>query len=69
MPRLNIGLGLWQGECRGINRQRLRWYDAAGNWIPTKAEQLEQERQQREQVQQRAEKLAERLRAMVIDPD
>jgi Uma2 family endonuclease len=69
MPTLNIGLGLWQGECRGINRQWLRWYDATGNWIPTEAEQLEQERQQRSQVQQRAEQLAERLRAMGIDPD
>lgn len=62
MSTLNIGLGLWQGECRGINRQWLRWYDVTGNWIPTEAEQLAS-------TQQRAEQLAERLRAMGIDPD
>jgi len=28
-----------------FGRLWLRWYDAAGNWIPTPAEQVEQERQ------------------------
>ncbi|MBD2461148.1 Uma2 family endonuclease [Oscillatoria sp. FACHB-1407] len=59
MPSLKIGLGLWQGEQRGITRQWLRWYDAEGNWIPTEAEQ----------AQRRAERLAERLRSLGIDPD
>ena len=40
MPTLKIGIGLWQGCYRDINRQWLRWYDAEGNWIPTQAERL-----------------------------
>ncbi|PSM45820.1 hypothetical protein C7Y66_28385, partial [Chroococcidiopsis sp. CCALA 051] len=59
LPSLNLGLGLWQGTYQGIERQWLRWYDAEGNWIPTATEQ----------AQARAERLAERLRAMGIDPD
>lgn len=66
MPMLNLGLGLWQGEQRGITRQWLRWYDAEGNWILTEAEQ---ERQQRQQAQRRVDQLAERLRSIGIDPD
>ncbi|AFY91110.1 Uma2 family endonuclease [Chroococcidiopsis thermalis] len=59
LPGLNLGLGLWQGTYQGIERQWLRWYDAQGNWIPTATEQ----------AQARAERLAERLRAMGVDPD
>lgn len=68
MPNLDVGLGLWQGEQRGITRQWLRWYNAEG-WIPTEAEQIEQEQRQRQQAEQRAERLAERLRSLGIDPE
>jgi Uma2 family endonuclease len=40
LPRLQIGLGLWQGEYREITRPWLRWYDASGEWVLTKAERL-----------------------------
>jgi Uma2 family endonuclease len=80
IPTLELGLGLWQGRYRDINRQWLRWYDANGNWLPTEAEMarrraeetealLEQERQRAEQERQRAERLAQRLRALGINPD
>ena len=76
MPDLQLGLGLWQGEYRGLNRLWLRWYDQKGNWLSTSAEREQQERQLAEQAQQlaeqerqRAEKLAERLRQMGINPD
>ncbi|AOY83474.2 MULTISPECIES: Uma2 family endonuclease [Moorena] len=59
MPELQLGLGLWFGEYRGLNRLWLRWYDQQGNWIPTDAElerlRAEQERQRAELAQQRAE--------------
>jgi Uma2 family endonuclease len=59
LPELKIGLGLWQGEYDGINRQWLRWLDAEGNWIPTQLEQaerrLEQAGQQIEEAEQRRE--------------
>lgn len=66
IPSLGIGLGLWQGEYRDCDRQWLRWYDAQGNWIPTEAER---ERQEKELVQARAQRLAERLREVGIDPE
>ncbi|NES46525.1 MAG: Uma2 family endonuclease, partial [Moorea sp. SIO2C4] len=56
---LQLGLGLWLGQYRGLNRLWLRWYDQQGNWIPTEAElerlRAEQERQRAELAQQRAE--------------
>ncbi|MGB8700627.1 MAG: Uma2 family endonuclease [Thermosynechococcaceae cyanobacterium] len=59
MPDLKIGLGLWQGEYKGIDRKWLRWLDADGTWIPTPLEQAEA----------KAARLAERLRELGIDPD
>lgn len=75
IPHLQLGLGLWQGEYRGLERLWLRWYDQAGHWLPTEAEReqqqreqaefqrlrAEEERQQKEQAQQQAE--FQRLRA------
>ncbi len=48
IPELEVGLGLWQGEYEGIDRQWLRWYDDQGNWIPT---DTEQERQRAERAE------------------
>lgn len=76
MPELDRGLGLWQGEYQGVTRQWLRWYDEQGNWIPTENETVQRERQRAEQAEallaqerQQRELLAERLRAMGINPD
>lgn len=52
LPKLGIGVGVWQGEYRDITRPWLRWYDAEGLWLPTKAERF-----------------AERLRQLGVDPD
>lgn len=52
---LGLGLGVWSGRYRMADGQWLRWYDAEGQWLPTPAEQGEQERQQAEQERQRAE--------------
>lgn len=55
IPEINLGIGLWQGQFEGIERQWLRWYDAQNRWIPTDAE--------------RAERLAARLRELGEDTD
>lgn len=58
----------------------LRWQDAAGDWLPTDAEQerqrAEQERQRAEEAEQqlgqerqRLQRLTEQLKALGIDPD
>ena len=83
IPSLELGLGLWQGSYRGIERLWLRWYDGQHQWIPTAAEQsqqadqrAEQERQRAEQEaqraaqeRQRADRLAAKLRELGIDPE
>jgi len=39
IPRLELSLGLWQGEYQNINRLCLRWLTAEGDWILTPSEQ------------------------------
>jgi Uma2 family endonuclease len=57
---LQLGLGVWSGAYQGVMGRWLRWYDRAGNWIPTQAEQAEQERERAEQERERAEQERER---------
>ena len=65
-----IGLALWEGQFEEeVTRLWLRWCDREGQMISTGAEGREIERQGREAERQRADRLAERLQAMGIDPD
>jgi Uma2 family endonuclease len=57
---LQLGLGLWSGAHQGVTGRWLRWYDEAGNWIPTQAERAEQERQRAEQAREQAGQERER---------
>ena len=76
LPQLKIGVGIWHGEYQGIERLWLRWFDETGSWILTAEEQAtaaEQAATAAEQAllaeQQRSQRLAEKLRALGIDPD
>jgi len=62
LQTVGLGLTIWNGEFEGQESTWLRWCDREGQIIPTGAEGREIERQ-------RAERLAERLRAMGVDPD
>jgi len=66
LPSLELGIGLWQGTYQGIERLWLRWYDDAGNWIPTPAQKVEQ---QLEQERSKTERLAARLRELGVNPE
>ncbi|MBW4551651.1 MAG: Uma2 family endonuclease [Aphanocapsa sp. GSE-SYN-MK-11-07L] len=77
---LKLGLGLWQGKYEEITRQWLRWLDLEDNWIATPLEQSEQQRaeerqqrlvaeQERDLAQAKAARMAERLKALGINPD
>jgi Uma2 family endonuclease len=66
---LGVELGLWQGRYRNMELPWLRWWDDAGNLLPTGEERAEQERQEKERAQSELEQLRERLRAANIDPD
>jgi broad specificity phosphatase PhoE len=60
---VELGLTLWHGAFEEeIPRLWLRWCDRTGQVIPTGAEGLQIERQ-------RADRLAEKLRALGINPD
>ena len=62
MPEIGLGIGREIGIYENWRREWLYWYDQAGMRFPTPDEVAQQERQ-------RAERLAERLRAMGIDPE
>ena len=83
LEALGLGLRLWQGSHKGIERWWLRFYDESGNLIPTEAEEREREQQRADRQQQRADReqqekeqaqtalqqLRARLIAMGLDPD
>ena len=67
---VGIGLKLWEGQFEEqVTRLWLRWCDRDGQVIPTGAEQAEIERQKAEIERQKAERLADRLRAIGVNPD
>jgi Uma2 family endonuclease len=83
MPEAGLGLGIWQGSYQNVEGHWLRWCDGRGNWIPTAEERGEDDRQRAERERNRAEQaeeqlelerarsqqLADRLRALGIEPD
>lgn len=62
MPEIGLALGRERGSYLGRTREWLYWYDEAGRKLPTPEELVEQEKQ-------RAERLAQRLRELGINPD
>lgn len=63
LPTVGLGLRLWEGQFEEeVTRLWLRWCDRDGQVIPTGAERADLERQ-------RAERLAERLRQLGVNPD
>jgi Uma2 family endonuclease len=52
IPGLELGLGVWIGNYKGVTMPWLRWYDQNGNWILTS---IENERQNTELERQKAE--------------
>jgi Putative restriction endonuclease len=83
LPNVGLGVTLWEGTFEGLHGTWLRWCDQDGVVIPTGAERIDYERQRTEAERQRAEAehqraeaerqraviLAEKLRALGIDPD
>lgn len=62
IPPMGVELGIWQGEHESMELPWLRWWDDQGNLLSTGDERAEREKQ-------RADRLAERLRQMGIDPN
>ncbi len=62
IPQLGLELGIWHGNYHNMELPWLRWWDSQGNLLLTGEERAEKE-------YQRAERLAEKLRQMGIDPE
>ncbi|MEH2302572.1 MAG: Uma2 family endonuclease [Nostoc sp.] len=69
LEQVGLGITLWEGEFEGRQDHWLRWCYQDGNVLSTGDERAEQERQRAEQAEQRTQLLADRLRAMGVDPD
>ena len=69
LPEIGLGLGRERGIYLGRDREWLYWYDEVGNRLPTPEEKVQQAQAQADQAQARAERLAEKLRELGIDPN
>jgi Uma2 family endonuclease len=73
IPELNLGLGLWSGTYKQIDRLWLRWYGPDGQWLLTDTELAQQQtelaQQQAASERQKAQKFAQKLRQLGIDPE
>jgi Uma2 family endonuclease len=67
---LGVELGLWEGEYQQMPTRWLRAWDAAtGRLLPTEEERAEAAEERAEAAEERAAKLAEKLRALGVDPE
>jgi Uma2 family endonuclease len=69
LEQVGLGITLWKGKFEDRQDTWLRWCYQDGTVLLTGDEHAEQERQRAEQAEQRTQILAERLRAMGIDPE
>lgn len=83
LPEIGLALGYEQGEHIAWVREWLYWYDRSGNRYLTAEERAraaaamaeqasliaQQERLAKQEAEQKAQRLAERLRALGINPD
>ena len=70
LDTIGLGLTLWEGFYEEeVTRQWLRWCDSQGQVLPTGAEGKAIEQQRADAEQQRADRLAEKLRQLGVDPD
>ena len=69
LEQVGLGVTLWESTFEDRQDTWLRWCYQDGTVLLTGDERAEQERQRAEQAEQRIQLLADRLRAMGIDPD
>ena len=62
LEEIGLGIGRERGTYQGITREWLYWYDEQGQRLLTPEERILQ-------AEQRAERLAQRLRSLGIDPN
>lgn len=62
LPEIGLGIGRERGTYQGITREWLYWYDEQGQKLLTPEERILQ-------AEQKAERLADKLRGLGIDPN
>jgi Uma2 family endonuclease len=67
-PDVELGLQLWDGRYEEWETTWLRWVDAAGQLVLTGNELAESRLEQAESERRRADRLAEQLRRLGVDP-
>ncbi len=67
-PEVGLGLRLWDGRYEDLDATWLRWVDAQGVPVPTGKEGMSAARQGEEAERQRADRLAEQLRQLGVEP-
>ncbi|MBE9005458.1 Uma2 family endonuclease [Fortiea sp. LEGE XX443] len=76
LPEIGLGIGRERGIYQGIAREWLYWYDEEGQKLLTPEERIQEmeehlnfERQLRIETEQKAQLLAERLKALGVEPE
>jgi hypothetical protein len=69
LPKVQLGLCLWDGTYENQDSTWLRWCDHNNQLILTGAERATQAEQRAIQAEQRAEQLTAYLRSQGIDPE
>ncbi len=76
LPEIGLGIGRDRGIYQGIAREWLYWYDEQGQRLLTPEERITEaeeranyEEQRRVEAEQKAQMLAERLKALGVDPE
>ncbi|BAP57226.1 hypothetical protein THII_2929 [Thioploca ingrica] len=69
LPKVKLGLCLWEGAYENQTTTWLRWCDQDKQLLLTGAERTAQAKQRAVQAEQRAERLAAYLRSQGIDPE
>ncbi|MEH1895340.1 MAG: Uma2 family endonuclease [Nostoc sp.] len=69
LEQVGFGITLWEGEFEGRQDHWLRWCYQDGNVLSTGDERASQSEQRASEAEQRNQLLADRLRAMGVDPD
>jgi Uma2 family endonuclease len=66
---VGLGLTVWEGSFEDYKERWLRWSTADGSLVPTGAERAASEGARADGERARADRLAEKLRALGIDPE
>jgi hypothetical protein len=62
LPEVGLGIGSAEGTYQGITQEWVYWYDEQGQRLLTPEERILE-------AEQRAQRLAQKLRSLNIDPD